>query len=415
MDQNGEDPPTAKEKTNQSLIQKTLNRKNLLSGLLAGGAYLALKRFTGSLDETEISTIKPTSPTPAEEMAIPELVQTILENRPTPVQEISEPITTPEIPKTIEQLSNAELVNTIISLKPESPNLPGPRNILEYEYTKRVGLNFAGLRLGLTIISNRYCRDALIGNLGLIMEEGGESKMPKLLNKDQTEWAKYHKIEPVVLNLCLIQKDKARQAIKLLQQKKLINKSLPADIDPDELMISPGGLAELVKQETDNFSHIGTSSAFDNINPVAFPEAIPALEKWAEILTQEVIHPIYPQIKYDMFAIPGSSLGDTKINLSGGAIGLQFMPDNALEIYYLLKEVGVLFNPFDPFDSLIGAWVFLALQKNVFDKNGQAAIRSGYQKSLPQKIYYSLAKWNPFKAEIEAIQEADSDYRKKFR
>lgn len=399
-----EDPPYTEKRVSESLLQKTLNRRNLLSGLLAGGAYLYLNRFFGSQTEPQ-KAITPTSPTPTKEPPVPELITKVFEDRP---------VSVPEIPQTIEDLSNSELINKIIQLKPVDPDQNHQRNILEYEYTKRAGLNFAGIRLGLNIIANRYCRDALVGNLGLIMEAGSEPKLPNLLTKNQVEWARARKIEPVILNLCLIQKERARNVIKLLQLKKLINMSLPDNIDPEEMMISPGGLAELVKQETDNFNYIGSSSAFDNINPNAFPDAIPALEKWAEILTHEVINPIYPHLKLDMFAIPGSSLGDPKINLSGGAIGVQFMPDNALEIYHLLKSIDIQFNPFDPYDCLIGAWVFLALQKNVLDKDGKPAVRSGYQKSLPQKIYYSLAKWNPFKKEIEAIQKADIDYRKKF-
>lgn len=337
----------------------------------------------------------------------------VVEERKNPIPEINNIPSPPEIPKSIEELSNPELIKKIINLKPEPVDSKGERTLLEYEYVKRAQ-DLNGIRLGLNLISNRYCRDALVGNLSLIMEKGDNRDFPKKITEDQEKWCQEKGIEPVILNLCLIQEEKAKEAIKKLQAKKLIRNDLPESCDPSELMISAGGLAELILQETSNFTYIGDGAAFDSINPSAFPGDILALEEWSKILSKEVLNPIYPNLKVSTFALPGSSLGNPNINLSGGAIGIQFMPSNALEIHNLLKDIGVLFNPYDPFDSLIGAWVFIARQLDVIDSEGKPAIRSGYQKDNDKKIFYSIAKWNPFKKEIEAIMGADQDYRKKF-
>lgn len=221
-----------------------------------------------------------------------------------------------------------------------------------------------------------------------------------------------HHIHPEVVAISRDVYPKAREVIERLKPQ------LRPDMTPlallrlasDDLMINPFGMAVLACYETPSahtgysdlygFTYIGAAPALSQINPGAFPHAPQALEDLAFWLSQE------SGLSYKAENIPGSYRGDPTVNLSGGAIGLQFMPDKAVELHRLLRSVGVKFNPFDIESSLIAAWVFLARREHLSDN----LIREGYMRNDDNQIRSALAKWNPYPSQINTVYNAAVAY-----
>lgn len=262
---------------------------------------------------------------------------------------------------------------------------------------------------GFQVLSRREIRALLFRKRHDLRLAGHPDLTP--LAEAQTQWAISSDIHPEVLGICLDAYPKAKEVIAKLKPK--LRPDLP-NIDPDLLMINPGGMAELVRFETgfrfnpERLSHgfcdIGSGLAVEEVNldqKKGFPTAIDDLTTLCQNLSADTNLPFDPQ------NLPGSLWGDRSKNVSGGAIGLQFMPPNALRIYRMLDEAGVKFNPFDLSTSLIGGWVFLAEQE--FYQDGRV-FRYGYLRGNRYAIESALQKWNPHDDQIYAIYNAASSY-----
>lgn len=354
----------------------------------------------------------------------------------------------PDQPKKVESISPPEKVLTPTDLLNEILSFPlrsAERIQKETEYVNRIRQSTnleptAKLKLidsGFWVLSDINQRAYL---LDLRYQQRGESNSGlSKLSSEQLKWAKETRIHPEVLGLCLDTEKKARDIIARLISLDggKIDKFRPdlvrlqefnhpkavslGSVMISDMMINPGGMARLVCYETGlargkedaegflfnnfvyGFSFIGGKQAVTEINPEAFPTAIPALRELCELLK------INTGLNFIPENIPGSEWRDKHINISGGAIGLQFMPSKALEIYYLLEKVNYKFNPFDLESALIGAWVFLARGELI----GNNEVRFGYLKGHADKIKGAIAKWNPLADQINKIYNAAVDYYNK--
>lgn len=119
------------------------------------------------------------------------------------------------------------------------------------------------------------------------------------------------------------------------------------------------------------FANIGRVPAIKQLRG-SYKEAGDLIIKISELLNKN------HQVNFIPESIPGSQAG--KDDESGGAMGLQLMPDRILEIYRFMEEnFDFKFNPFDLTSSVTGAYIFLARGENVGqDKEGEPLFRYGY-------------------------------------
>ncbi len=232
-------------------------------------------------------------------------------------------------------------------------------------------------------------------------------------------WAQENGISTEMLAICLDNEERAKKIIKsLFAQGELrdeINEQIKAGVlPPDTLetmdvtnfMINPGGMAELFMQETRGFTFIGEFQAKSQLSGKYSSQRETSLPALCRLLQQNT------GLSYEPDNIPGSGKGGPE-NESGGAIGAQFMPGNALEYMTLIHDAtGEWLNPFDPSDATVMAWVFLARQKRVGD--GPKDFRVGYMRGDPEAIKYALYKWNQLPAEEQAIYNDAIDYFNRF-
>lgn len=265
------------------------------------------------------------------------------------------------------------------------------------------------VRMGLWVLSRPEQRARLTYKMAT-MRERGHPNLTRLTDK-QLEWANLNGIHPETLAACIDAFEPAKEAVQKL--KKVLRPDLPDTTPAEDLMINPGGMAMLVVTESGfrydpynpdalwrGFISIGQRPAILEINPEAFPGGIEALQKLAKYLSED------SGLNFDAANIQGSVRGNPNLNISGGAIGLQFMPGTALGLYERMASVGIKFNPFDLTSSLVGGWVFLAEQR-VFADN---SIRYGYKRGNPQAIRFAIEKWNPSERQVRTIVEAAYDY-----
>ena len=136
-------------------------------------------------------------------------------------------------------------------------------------------------------------------------------------------------------------------------------------------------------------------------------------------------------IDYQTKNIPGSARGDNEMNASGGAVGIQIMPDNVMEILRIigdpdlkLSEEDRKLNIFRVDDAAAMAWVFLARGVKVLEPD---QFRTGYlrgpdpkasekiQNYFAQIRRWALEKWNPHAPQVNAILGAANSYFDKFK
>ena len=152
------------------------------------------------------------------------------------------------------------------------------------------------------------------------------------------------------------------------------------------------------------FSFIGGETAYKELHG-RYEDTVSDLTELTRRLQQDT------GLHFRSAYIPGSAQGNPNINESGGAIGLQFMPNKALEMYKMLGEVGYKFNPFDLTSAIVAAYVFLARQEVVGkDESGVELIRYGYLKGNDQSMSKSILKWNPLESEMKTVIAAAKAY-----
>lgn len=166
---------------------------------------------------------------------------------------------------------------------------------------------------------------------------------------------------------------------------------------------------------------VGGSTAWRelNLDPAWFPKGQDHLRIIADRLQNQTGLPYLDNVEH----IPGSERGNPIYNGSGGAIGPQFMPINALlfmDWYKTANErLGNKYpsaNPFDPFTGTIMCYLYLASE--FYGRHGDVTdklqvVRPGYKATNTddQKID-ALMKWNPtFQARVAL--DAGYDYFRK--
>ena len=214
-------------------------------------------------------------------------------------------------------------------------------------------------------------------------------------NASELEKGGEQQIAQDTLLLCKEAEPIARELIgKMLS---FLRADLPLDSDPALVMPNIGGMAALLTRETDGLRNIGTRQALSQINPEEFPNDRQALKALCKIYAEEFGYKYVPE------NIPGSEWVDPENTLSGGAIGPQFMPSRALEIYELMSAYGYKPNIFKPVDALVATWVFLARDELQYP-------RYGYQRGHPNRTYDAWQKWNSLESEIQYCTRASESF-----
>jgi hypothetical protein len=257
------------------------------------------------------------------------------------------------------------------------------------------------------------------------------------LDQDRIDWALKNNIDPRMLAIC---RDVNFAANELLEAgKDLFFEAIPEEerkkIKTEDTIPNPGVVSMLNMTETGHknpknppinkfwgFVYIGDTDAIGQINtdPSWFPEDKQHLRLLAAKLQAETGLPYFENVD----VIPGSARGNPYYNGSGGAIGPQFMPGNALlmknwydQANYKLGKKYPPANPMDPYTGTIMCDLFLASEffhrqgklSNVSSvvKPGFNAYDTDYQKIL------ALMKWNP-SYQARASLEIGYDYYSKF-
>lgn len=374
------------------------SRRKVLAGLGAAGL--------GALAGWALNKPKQPSPDKEEVFLAPHSTNTstsVSSATPEPITPL--PTLTPET-KSFEPPSDNVLLNEILALPLDSSD----RLAAEEFYVRRAQTK-EQIDKGFWVIDNQDLREKLLTERYKLRQKDPGNIFAK--DTDLIGWTAKNDVNNEVLGMCFDTYSKAGDIIGSVQKYlktqggvieiEGIKYSLDTSINPANLMINPGGLSALVCDETTNFTNIGQKSALSQINSDkdAFPSAPGDLVKLCEHLTQDT------GLKFQPENIPGSSRGDPKLNLSGGAIGLQFMPNQALALNEILGKANFKFNPFDPESALIGAWLYLALQKEAIGKDGEIVIRKGYRlgndESSQQARQEALMTWNPYKKEVTHI------------
>lgn len=259
------------------------------------------------------------------------------------------------------------------------------------------------------------------------------------LDQARIDWAIKNEIDPRILANC---RDSFTAVFELLDvgrdlffegrtEEELKNMRIETKIP------NPGVIAKLMMTETGNANpyaiglinrlwgmvYIGGANAWDEINldPDIFPLGHDHLERIAKMLENETGLPYMDNVR----TIPGSQRGDIKKNLSGGAIGPQFMPLNALTImekYKIANErLGNKYptdpNIFDPIVANILSTVFIASSLYArhpdTDDVAKSIKRPGYDTTgTEEDRIKALEKWNPSGYQPELAMDAGDKHNR---
>jgi hypothetical protein len=281
----------------------------------------------------------------------------------------------------VESLPLIDRVNAILGLELFSPM----RNEAEMRFADDVA-TVEDVDLGLTVCAKLESREQLLAKRAALRAEGQPGMVQ--LSAEQIAYCERNKIDTEIFAMCL---DTYPDALKIIAklQPDIRDDELGKTIDPEMLMINAGGMAQLVMQETTGFREIGSEKAMTQL---ADPDDVNALTIYCQKLREDT------GLQFDENNVPGSAL--TSGNSTGGTIGIQFRPTNALDHYDLLKQAGEVGNIFDPTTSIKMAWVFLASQKWVEDANDY---QYGYMKGDRIAMDRALRTWNDEDTEVEVI------------
>lgn len=290
-----------------------------------------------------------------------------------------------------------------------------------------------------------------------LREKYGEEIGLRKLTEEEKSWCKKQTgggendgIYPEVLAICTDAYFEAREKLLKLQKKKgerflrylrpdlylyrdrgEVSEAQLQVITIDDLLMNPGGMAELVCTESDSkipahrdqngqivkypryaLSNIGSVAAKPQLktnkavesekNVKDRVEQETSLTELISLISQDTQkqagqdEPII--LKYNEHRVPGSQAGEGDVR--GGALGVQFMPATALTEYKFHQEnFDAGFNPFG-LDAVVGIYVVIArgvIQVN--QKTGERyGPRNGYLRGNGEfgrdLRYYAIDKWN---------------------
>lgn len=323
------------------------------------------------------------------------------------------PLSTPDGGKNKEK-TMGELLQQILDETPRSVK----RNDLEREYVGRVALDktITNIDRGFWVVSNPSIRAQLLTQRWEL--RNGEKDQKKKTPQEKIDWAENQGIHPAVMDLCDSAYEDAKDILSKLDKAGVLrDDGIRFGDKIDDALINPGGMARLIRYETNDayhfepysFTNIGDGIALDEIRNSGFSdESKKVLESSLIELCRNTS--LDTGLTFHPDKIPGSLRGDPSKNIGGGAITIQFMPDNALKIYKLVKEVtGRKLNIFDLKDATIMAWIFLALHlPRTYNRRW-----IGYRRGILLDQQNSLRKWNDDE-NIFVVLTVAIDYFNKF-
>lgn len=361
---------------------------------------------------------------------------------PTPTTKPATATATPEKAVNPESLEDIPLLNWILSMPPNDTR----RKEAEAVFANRAK-TLEQVDRGLWALANPQERGKLLSQRYGLRQNSTDPKVREKLTKldpDLIAWAKKEGVPREVLGICLdtykiaervIQKliDKSIQDFRpdLFEENRFTN--LPEDIreevqaikdNPDKkpkeimkninagrLMMNKGGMAMLMNYETGGFVNIGNGIALEELKATYSQNAQEQLQKIAERTSK------ITGLNYVAANIPGSVW--TPGNVSGGAIGPQFMPGAVLEMMDLFESVEETLNIFHPSWAVIASWVFLARSQYVGKgKKGENLYREGYLRGREDFAAiireFTLGKWNPNENQIKTVIGTANSYSNKY-
>ncbi len=444
----------------QDQAEKTTDRRGFLGlmGNMAIGAMAAMGTYVGARASDQFAQPTPTDKELAQQYAktptATAIATTVLAaatatptaqptqqptQQPASKPSATEVVVSPPEPR---ETSEIELLNTIVEHPLNTPEREQAEQAVMnrlFEKSAQQELTKKDIDQALWVVADHQKRQGLLSlRHQLRIQQKDLSLNP--LSAEQQNWAKQHKISPETLGIALDAYPRAKKIIEallkadaasfrpdiayLIGQKKLPEDTLEK-LTAEQIMITLGGLSKLIVTETggvtyegssseqrvqEGFTTIGNRPAYDETNPAVFPNGFRSLKDLADLLKG------HTGINFQDKNIPGSARGDTEINASGGAVGVQMMPDNVLEILKLIQSSDVeldqqdrWLNIFDPEDAAIMAWIFIARGVKV----GTQGYRFGYYQNWDLNPK-SIEKWNPFPPQRDAIMKANNDYSKQF-
>lgn len=279
-----------------------------------------------------------------------------------------------------------------------------------------------------------------------------ESFGMKALDQDRIQWAKDNKIDPRILAIAgdvrsIVLQILMADPLQFLEQGiKPPDTWTEEDRKAIELKIPNAGMiAMLMMTETNGYLNVGTEWAIQQLNPEVFPSGPEDLKQIAKDLSELT--------GFDFTAdnIIGSDRGDPRYNLSGGAIGPQFMPllwrVFQLKYNFTNSRRTKKFPPISPNDPIMGTMMSTLYLSSYFNhreglSNGkwvrdETTLRIGYEKEYLDmflrypamidrdkdsnttwenhtKLYKVISKWNPWHPQIIQVIEAAVKYEKTF-
>lgn len=333
-----------------------------------------------------------------------------------------------------ENMSNLEIINETANKFMAYPPQSEEREKIEIELVNQLSENSTAsdILLSLQALSHINARKKALDILWQKRQTGEMSKFGfQPLSEEKINWANENGITPLTLAIaedCVIPSlvlfkanaDQFLEAIPEIERKNIIENNLLPHRIPNA-----GYIAKLLMTETSGWKNIGTVPAITQINtePEWFPTAIKDLRAITSLFSD-----IFPY-RAHLNNLPGSFRG--KGSASGGAIGPQLMPNNALQYigWYnqANREVGNMYpspNPFDIYSGTILTNLFIASE--VFARHPQISqygtkietyeevIRFGYQRGKDDQIEKAFAKWNPHQEQIATIVAAGESYEENF-
>jgi hypothetical protein len=368
------------------------------------------------------------SSSPKEEKLQPDLIVTLTPKPPTP--ELTSIITRPDLKRLFEEDKNltSEIIVKSHLIMDIEPPLRGERNrrtVLEenlFAYLEENNASSADILSGMKFagtIDGRAWGSELLWK----KRQSGQLKEYGInpLDENRIKWAIDNDIDPRILAISI---DAVGPTLDLLKAAPdlFFEAVKPQDrykINFEDSVPNPGAFSKLNMTETgyqssnstnpinENWGYvfIGGSTAWNEINvnnPDAFPSGHEDLIWIAQSL--ESTSGI-PYAKY-VDKIPGSEWGNRLFNISGGAIGPQFMPLNARLFMQWYTEANNRLgnkypevNLFEPYTGTILSYLYLASEW--YGRHGDVDsktiyVRPGYKASNSElEKIESFQKWNP--------------------
>lgn len=263
----------------------------------------------------------------------------------------------------------------------ENDDFSDVRRVEEENLMNRAS-TFGELDTALSVCFVPNIREALINKRG---ELRAQTERVYHLDDNLRKYAEDNNINPEILALC----QEVRFAMPEVLKKYFSDEVLgltPSDKQNLDQVLAKG-LAKLMMLETGGLRDIGDGPAEEQLAGEYLSDR-EVLQSYCDDLKTKT------GLNYTPDNIPGSLRGSG--DASGGAIGVQFMPRNAVQFAQYLVHAGYSGNIFDVKQGIAMAYLFM--------------ISKGYEQnsSYSKKVGVYL-RWNPFPDEAIAIAKADEE------